>query len=177
MPKQNKPLRHPHAAGKLYKVAVSILHYSRADHPCIPGPFDKHICKNYILDIDPQEGHHRKHHNLTRKREHHIHQPHDYLFHNPPKISRRNPQNSPQTNRSRHCHHGKSQSRPYTVYHSGQHAPPQLIRSQRIFPAVIRKFIKNIRSIGIIGSDPWSKNPHKSNDCYHSHGRHGSFIM
>ena len=86
MPKQNKPLRHPHAAGKLYKVAVSILHYSRADHPCIPGPFDKYICQDHVLYVNAQQRNYSKNHDLTGERQHYIHYTHDQFFRNATKI-------------------------------------------------------------------------------------------
>ena len=34
------------------KEPVPVLHDSCADHAGIPRPFDKHVRKNYVLDID-----------------------------------------------------------------------------------------------------------------------------
>ena len=87
MPEKDKSLRHAYTAGKLYKVPISILHDTGANHTGIPSPLDEHIGDDYILYADTQQPDHGKYHDLAGERKHHIHHTHDNFFYYAPEIS------------------------------------------------------------------------------------------
>ena len=172
MTEQDKTLRHSHAAGKLDKVAVAVLHDARADHAGIPRPLDENICNDDVLDADTQQCHHSEHHDLTGKREHHIHHTHDNFFYDAPEITRHDAKNGTQTDGAEHGQQGKAEGRTDAIDHAGKNTAAKLVGAQRILQAVGCKFVQDIGLIGVIGRNDRSQNTYKTHQQHKCNGKH-----
>ena len=177
MTEQDKPLRHPHAAGELDEVALPVLHDAGADHTGVPGPFDKYVGDDDVLHIDAQQANHGKHHDLAGKGEHHIHYTHDDLLHHAPEIAGHDAQYRPQGDSPQHGQQRQAKRGPDAVDQPGEDAPAQMVGTQGVLHAVRREFVEDISSIRVVGGQNGGEYADQPDQQDYSHGDDRSAVV
>ena len=177
MTEQDKPLRHSHAPRELDEVPLSVLHDAGTDHTGVPGPFDEYIGDDDVLYIDAQQANHGEHHDLAGEGKHHVHHPHDDLFHHAPEVAGHNAQQRAQCDGPQHGQKGKSQRWPDAVNQAGEDAPAQMVCAQWVLQAVRREFVEDIRNIGIMRRQERGKNADQRDQEDESHRHHSGTVV
>ena len=177
MPEENEAFWSSDTAGKLDKVSVAVLHDTGADHAGIPGPFDKDICQNDVLDVNAEQRNDGEYHDLAGEGKHYIYHAHDQLFGNAAEITGEKSHQGPQADGAEHGQDGKAEGRADAVDHAGEDTTSQVIGAQRILFAEVGKFVENVGSVRVMRGNDRGKDAHQSHDQHQRDGTNSSFIM